>query len=46
VRGVVLWFVGCAALIAGILHTRFHGGAWRRIRMTSPAPAGLYQAAH
>jgi MATE family multidrug resistance protein len=43
--GVVFWFIGCVALLVGVLHTRFHGGAWRRIQLTSPALSGLGHAA-
>jgi MATE family multidrug resistance protein len=43
--GVVLWFIGCAALLVGVLHARFQGGAWRRTQLTSPDLRGLCHAA-
>src|SRR5262249_17102164 len=43
--GVILWFIGCIAALAGVLHTRFESAAWRRIQPPSPAPRGLCNAA-
>jgi MATE family multidrug resistance protein len=40
---VSLWFAACGGLLAGVLHRRFHGGAWRRIQLAGPVAHRLVE---